>query len=50
MTVHCPGAELSGEQKEIADVAHKFAQEAVMPVAAQHDRTGEVRLQDPFRY
>ena len=42
------GAELSGEQKEIAEVARKFAHDVIMPVAAQHDRTGEVGLHGPF--
>ncbi|XP_045463101.1 probable medium-chain specific acyl-CoA dehydrogenase, mitochondrial [Harmonia axyridis] len=32
---------LSDTQKEIQDVARKFAREEILPIAAQHDKTGE---------
>ncbi|KAH3778115.1 medium-chain specific acyl-CoA dehydrogenase, mitochondrial-like [Dreissena polymorpha] len=33
--------ELSPEQREYQELAKKFAREVIIPVAAQHDRTGE---------
>lgn len=36
-----PNFALSDEQKNIQDVARKFARNEILPVAAHHDRTGE---------
>ena len=36
--------ELSEELEQLRDMARKFCREEIMPVAAQHDKTGEVRL------
>lgn len=36
-------AELSDEQKEYQQTARKFAREEIIPIAAHHDQTGEVR-------
>ncbi len=36
--------EFTPEQKEIFDVAKKFTRDEIVPVAAQHDKTGEVRI------
>lgn len=33
--------ELTPEQREVQELARKFAREDVIPVAAHHDRTGE---------
>lgn len=33
--------ELSPEQKEMQELARKFAREEIIPTAAHHDRTGE---------
>jgi len=33
---------LNDEQKGIEDLARKFAREEILPVAAEHDKTGEV--------
>jgi acyl-CoA dehydrogenase len=35
--------EFTPEQKEIFDVAKKFTREEIIPVAAHHDKTGEVK-------
>lgn len=35
---------LSSEQKELRDLARKFAKEEVRPKAEYHDRTGEYPL------
>lgn len=35
---------LSSEQKELRDLARKFAKEEVRPKAEHHDRTGEYPL------
>ena len=35
--------ELNEEQKEIEDLARKFAREEILPVAADYDKSGEVR-------
>jgi len=32
---------LSPEQREMQELARKFAREEIIPVAAHHDRTGE---------
>jgi acyl-CoA dehydrogenase len=34
--------ELTSDQKEYQQLARKFAREEIIPVAAQHDKTGEV--------
>jgi len=34
--------ELSEEQHSFQELARKFAREEILPVAAEHDRTGEV--------
>jgi len=34
--------EFTSEQREIQQVARKFAQEEIIPKAAYHDQTGEV--------
>jgi acyl-CoA dehydrogenase len=34
-------SELTPEQREVQELARKFAREDVIPVAAHHDRTGE---------
>jgi len=35
--------ELSGEQKEIQQLARKFTKEEIIPNAAHYDKTGEVK-------
>ena len=35
---------LTDEQREFQQIARKFAREEILPVAAHHDKTGEVRL------
>ena len=37
-----PTSALSEEQRGYQELAKKFAKEEIMPVAAEHDRTGEV--------
>jgi len=37
-------AELTDEQKEYQQLARKFAREVIVPVAAEHDKTGEVTI------
>lgn len=34
--------ELSDEEKEFKELARKFTEDEIMPVAAHHDKTGEV--------
>ncbi len=34
-------SELTPEQREVQELARKFAREEIIPVAAHHDRTGE---------
>ena len=42
---YCPDlSEISDEQREFRDVARKFAREEIIPVAAHHDKTGEVGM------
>lgn len=36
-----PSFALSDEQKQMQDIARKFAREEIIPVAAHHDKTGE---------
>lgn len=36
-----PNFELSQEQKNIQEIARKFAKNEILPVATHHDRTGE---------
>ena len=36
--------EMSDDLREMVDVARKFTLEEIIPVAAEHDRTGEVSV------
>ena len=40
--------DLNEEQLEMQGLARKFAREEIMPVAAEHDRTGEVNSHAQF--
>ena len=37
-------ADLSNEEEGLKELARKFTQEEIIPVAAHHDKTGEVGL------
>ena len=45
----CP-IELSEELQQLQDMARKFCYEEIIPVAAEHDRTGEVNIQILFKF
>ena len=42
--------ELNEEQKEIEDLARKFAREEILPVAADYDKSGEVERSLIYKY
>ena len=45
----CP-IELSEELQQLRDMARKFCYEEIIPVAAHHDKTGEVNIHILFKF